>query len=159
MADKISKRLTMGERFVLLSNLPKEGDLVTFKILRKLRETLSPSEAEIKEYGFKNSFRCPHREYDEIGKAFQCEVEEISETQPKCSIHNELMQPSGRVSWSPEKWNTEKEIWFGTKANQIIVDALKKVSEEDKKVNDDVIASLCEKFAASGEEGERNKLV
>jgi len=147
MADKISKKLTMGERFVLLNNLPKEGDLVTFKILRKLRETLAPSEAEIKEYGFKNSFRCTHKEYDDKGKAFQCEVEEeAAASPPKCPIHDVVMQPAGRVSWNVEKWNTEKEIWFGSKANQIIVDTLKKVSEEDKKVNDDIIAGLCEKF-------------
>ena len=153
MADKISKRLTMGERFVLLNNLPKEGDLVTFKILRKLRETLAPSETEIKEYEFKNSYRCSHREYDEKGKAFQCEVEEeAAASPPKCHIHGDVMQPGGRVSWSPAKWNTEKEIWFGTKANQIIVDTLKKVSEEDKKVNDDIIASLCEKFIEVQEE-------
>jgi hypothetical protein len=153
MADKISKKLTMGERFVLLNNLPVEGDLVTFKILRKLRETLAPSETEIKEYGFKNSYRCPHKEYDDKGKAFQCEVgEEAATTPPKCHIHNVFMQPTGRVSWSTEKWKTEKEIWFGTKANQIIVDTLKKVSEEDKKVNDDIIAGLCEKFGEKAEE-------
>ena len=146
MADKISKKLSMAERFVLLSNLPREGDLVTFKILRKLRETLSPSEAEIKEYGFKNSFRCPHREYDEKGKAFQCEVEGEDKTPPKCHIHNVFMNPTGRVSWNPEKWNVEKEIWFGNTANQIIVDTLKKVSEEDKKINDDVLANLYDKF-------------
>jgi len=154
MAEKISKKLIMGERFILLNNLPKEGDLVTFKILRKLRETLSPSEAEIKDYGFKNSFRCPHREYDEKGKAFQCEVEEDAQAPPKCHIHDVFMQPTGRVSWSPEKWNTEKEIWFGAKANQIIVDALKKVSEEDKKINDDIIASLYEKFVEVDEKDE-----
>jgi len=153
MADKISKKLIMAERFVLLNNLPQEGDLVTFKILRKLRETLAPSETEIKEYEFKNSYRCPHKEYDDKGKAFQCEVgEEAAATPPKCHIHGIFMQPSGRVSWNPEKWNTEKEIWFGTKANQIIVDTLKKISEEDKKVNDDVIASLCEKFVKAEEE-------
>ena len=155
MVDKISKKLTMGERFVLLNNLPKEGDLVTFKILRKLRETLSPSEAEIKEYGFKNSFRCPHREYDDKGKAFQCEVEEeAAESPPKCPIHDEFMQPIGRVSWNPEKWNTEKEIWFGAKANSIIVEALKRVSETDKKINDDVIAGLYDKFIELDEEAE-----
>jgi hypothetical protein len=152
MADKINKKLTMGERFVLLNNIPKEGDLVTFKILRKLRETLAPSETEIKEYGFQNSYRCPHREYDEKGKAFQCEVEETAKEPPKCPIHNVFMQPTGRVSWSPEKWNTEKEIWFGQKANQIIMDTLKKVSEEDKKINDDIIASLYEKFVKAEEE-------
>ena len=152
MSEKISKKLTMAERFVLLNNLPREGDLVTFKILRKLRETLAPSEVEIKEYGFKNSFRCPHREYDEKGKAFQCEVEEEGVSPPKCHIHNVLMQPTGRVSWKPEMWNTEKEIWFGNTANKIIIDTLKKVSEEDKKINDDIIASLCEKFIESKEE-------
>lgn len=144
----------MAERFVLLSNLPKDGDLVTFKILRKLRETLSPSEAEIKEYSFKNSFRCPHREYDEKGKSFQCEVEEISGDPPKCSIHDKFMQPSGRVTWDEKKWTDTKEIWFGMKANQIILDALKKVSEEDKQINDDVIASLCDKFLGAEDEEE-----
>lgn len=153
MSDKISKRLNMAERFILLNALPIQGDLVTFKILRKLRETLSPSEAEIKEYGFKNSYRCPHRDYDEKGKAFQCEVDvEASETQPKCHIHDIFMQPSGRVSWNPDKWNTEKEIWFGQTANKIIVEALKKLSEEDKKIDSDVIAGLCDKFVGSEEE-------
>ena len=147
MAEKISKKLTMAERFILLNNLPKEGDLVTFKILRKLRETLAPTEMEIKEYGFKNSFRCPHREYDERGKGFQCEVEEdAAEVSPKCHIHDVFMQPSGRVSWNPEKWKVEKEIWLGARANSIIVEALKRVSEEDKKVNDDILAGLCDKF-------------
>ena len=155
MVGKINKKLTMGERFVLLNNLPREGNLVTFKILRKLRETLSPSETEIEEYGFKNSFRCPHQEYDERGKAFQCEVEiEASETQPKCHIHDILMKPTGRVSWDVSKWGTEKEIWFGNKAHSIIEETLKKVSEEDKKINDDIIASLYEKFVDSGKEEE-----
>ena len=153
MADKLSKKLTMAERFILLNNLPREGDLVTFKILRKLRETLSPSEAEIKEYGFKNSYRCPHREYDEKGKAFQCEVEEeAADSPPKCPIHNILMQPAGRVSWNPAKWNDTKEIWFGNTANKIIVETLKKIGEEEKKINDDVIASLYEKFVETSEE-------
>ena len=153
MVEKISKRLSMAERFVLLNNLPREGDLVTFKILRKLRETLSPDEAEIKDYGFKNSFRCLHREYDEKGKAFQCEVEGEGEAPPKCHIHNIFMSPIGRVSWSPDMWKAEKEIFFGPTANTIIVNTLKKVGEEDKKINDDVVASLYEKFVdGTGEE-------
>ena len=44
---KISKKLTMGERFFLMSILPP-ADYVTFKILRKLKDTLAPSEEEIK---------------------------------------------------------------------------------------------------------------
>ena len=152
MVDKISKRLSMAERFVLLNNLPREGDLVTFKILRKLRETLSPDEAEIKSYGFKSSYRCAHREYDEKGKAFQCEVEAEAENPPKCPIHEAFMQPTGRVAWNPDKWKEEKEIWFGPTANTIIVNTLKKVSAEDKKINDDIVASLYDKFVGGAEE-------
>lgn len=143
----------MAERFFLMGKLPAP-DYVTYKILRKLKETLSPSEKEIKDYSFENSFRCPHREYDETGKAFRCEVEEMGSEIPKCSIHNEPMQPSGQVSWNPEMWLKTKEIWFGTKANSIIVEALKVISEEDRKVNGDLVTSLYDKFLSSEEEEE-----
>lgn len=144
--NKISKKLTMGERFILLNNLPDKGDLVTFKIIRKLRETLSPNEKEIQDYEFKGHFRCPHKEFDEKGKAFQCEVEEDAVSPPKCSIHGNIMQASGRISWAEKMWLVEKEIWFGAKANQIIVDTLKRISEQDKQINSDLIVSLYEKF-------------
>ncbi len=45
--------LHMSERLMLLSILPKEGNFLTLKIVRKLREDLSLSEAEHKEYDFK----------------------------------------------------------------------------------------------------------
>lgn len=153
MSDKISKRLNMGERFFLLAKLPAP-DYVTYKILRKLKETLSPSEKEIKDYGFKNSFRCPHREYDKDGKAFQCEVEETTTEIPTCPIHNEPMQPIGLVAWNPEMWNKTKEIWFGMKANSIIVEALKTANEEDRKANGDLVSSLYDKFLSEPEEEE-----
>lgn len=44
--------LDVRERLVLLSILPAEGDFVTLKVARKLRENLSFSEEEIKEYKF-----------------------------------------------------------------------------------------------------------
>lgn len=42
--------LTIGDRFVILSILPQEGNFATLKIVRKLREMLSLTEVEIKEY-------------------------------------------------------------------------------------------------------------
>lgn len=42
--------LTIGERMALLNILPAEGDLTSIKIVRKLRESLSFSEDELKEY-------------------------------------------------------------------------------------------------------------
>lgn len=44
-------KLTVGERYVLLDVLPKEGTYTTLKIVRKLRENLSFSEEEIKAFG------------------------------------------------------------------------------------------------------------
>ena len=42
--------LTLSERFAILGILPAEGNFATLKIIRKLREQLSLTEAEIKEY-------------------------------------------------------------------------------------------------------------
>ncbi len=44
--------LTVKERMVLSSIIPKEGDFVTLKVVRKLREALSFSEEEIKKWQF-----------------------------------------------------------------------------------------------------------
>lgn len=153
MSDKISKKLTMGERFMLLGILPP-ADFVTHKILRKLRDTLAPSEEEIRTYGFLNQYQCHHREYDEKGKAFQCEYVIESKEQPECPIHKEFMSPTNRISWSPEHWHDVKEIWFGLKANSIVIDALKAMPEEAKVGNTDLVLSLFEKFSDKEEETE-----
>ena len=44
-------RLNIGERFALLGILPEKGDFTKLKIVRELREKLSFTEAEHKEYG------------------------------------------------------------------------------------------------------------
>ena len=43
-------KLTLSDRFAILNILPTEGNFATLKIVRKLREQLSLTEAEIKEY-------------------------------------------------------------------------------------------------------------
>ena len=45
-------KMSVGDRLVLLSVLPAEGDFTTLKILRKLREELSFSDEEHKLYKF-----------------------------------------------------------------------------------------------------------
>ena len=45
-------KLSVGERLVLLSILPGEGDFLTIKIIRQLRERLSFTEEEHKQYQF-----------------------------------------------------------------------------------------------------------
>jgi len=49
---QLGTELSVLERLVLLGILPKEGDFVTLKLVRKLRENLSFDEAEIKELNF-----------------------------------------------------------------------------------------------------------
>jgi len=45
-------KLDVRERLVLLSILPAEGNFVTLKVVRKLKDNLSFSEEEIKQYKF-----------------------------------------------------------------------------------------------------------
>ena len=45
-------KLDVRERLVLLSVLPQEGNFITLKVVRKLREGLSFSEEELKQYNF-----------------------------------------------------------------------------------------------------------
>lgn len=44
--------LSVGERLVLMSVIPQEGDFVMLKVIRKLQEDLSFSEEEHKKYKF-----------------------------------------------------------------------------------------------------------
>lgn len=49
---KLGTELTVLERLVLLNILPKEGDFTTIKLMRKLRESLSFDEEELKKIEF-----------------------------------------------------------------------------------------------------------
>ncbi|KKL71579.1 hypothetical protein LCGC14_2093500 [marine sediment metagenome] len=46
-------KLTVEERIVAIEILPKEGDFLTLKILRELREALGLNEQEKKKFGIK----------------------------------------------------------------------------------------------------------
>ena len=145
----IKKKLTMGERFDLFSLLPQQGDLVTYKEVRKLKETLNPTSKEDEEYGFQYAFRCPSRELQSDGRQFQCEFEEIAEVAPRCPIHDVLCVMTGTMAWKPEMAAVEKEIFFSKLSLRVIAEALKKANEE-KKVNDNNY-SLFVKFGVEDE--------
>lgn len=149
MSETKSIKLTIGERFGLFQLLPREGDVITYKELRKLRETLNPTSQEDEEYGFKYNFRCPHLEIEENGKRFQCEYTEMAEVAPECPVHKERCVMTGGLSWKPEMAIVEKEIFFSKLAMKIITEALKKASDE-KKVTD-FNYSLFEKFGVGDE--------
>jgi len=144
----------MGERFHILSILPPEGNWVTFKILRKLKETLAPDEKENEEYRFEQEYRCSFMSYDDRGKREQCEYTEVSLEPPKCPIHDKLCIPNGRLFWKDELAGKEKEIWLGDKARSLIVSALKELEDGGRLSEEAGTGQLYEKFVKSEEDQE-----
>ena len=51
----MKKKLMFLDRMILMSVLPEKGTFVTLKIIRKLREALSPSAAEVKKLAVKEN--------------------------------------------------------------------------------------------------------
>ncbi len=97
------------ERVVLLQLLPEQGNLTTILIVRKLREKLSFTEEEHKEFN--------------------------------------LRQEGERLLWDNEK-DIDKEIEFGEKEKDIIVESLKKLNSEKSLTEKHL--SLWDKFIEKG---------
>jgi hypothetical protein len=89
-------KLKAGHRVTLLNTLPREGDILTLRIVRELREALSFSEEEHKVLGLK--------------------------------INGPM------ITWDASK-DEGKEIQIGTKAREVIVEALNALNQQ-KKLND-----------------------
>lgn len=118
--EGISILLTLSERLNLLTILPKEGTFLTLKIVRQLREALSPSEEEHKAFGI----AAPGQKFiDENG--------------------NESIVPNGQLRFK----NIEAEVRIGEKANDLIVECLKKLDDSGKLTDNHF--SLYEKFVAA----------
>lgn len=134
-------KLAVYERLILMSILPKEGDFITLKLVRKLREALSFNEKEIAEIDFKNHWRCP-----------KCEKVELSPEVIKCEDCGVSMIPAGQVTWDEEKaLRVTKDVHMGDKMFNLCVSTLKKLSDEGKLTEQHM--SLYEKFV-EGEKGE-----
>lgn len=134
-------KLEVFERLMLMSILPKEGDFITLKLVRKLREALSFNEKEIAEINFASHWRCP-----------KCEKVELSPEVIKCQDCGIYMVPAGQVTWDEEKAKgIAKDIHMGKKMLALCETTLKKLSDEEKLTEQQI--SLYEKFVESDEEG------
>lgn len=133
-------KLEVVERLILQSLLPKEGDYITLKLVRKLREALAFSEKEVAQIDFKNHWRCP-----------KCEKVELSAEAIKCEDCDIYMTPAGSVTWDEVKAATVvKEIHMGDKMRGLCESTLKKLSDEQKLTEQNM--SLFEKFVRAEEE-------
>jgi len=127
-------KLNVFERLVLQSILPKEGDYVSLKLVRKLREALAFNEKEIAEIDFKNHWRCP-----------KCQKVALSAEAIKCQDCGIYMIPAGQVTWDEEKAKAVvKEVHMGDKMRGLCESTLKKLSDEQRLTEQHM--SLYEKF-------------
>lgn len=133
-------QLNVMERLLLLGILPKQGDFLTLKILRKLKESLSFSEKELEELSFKQKVACP-----------QCGQSMSSPEPVTCGTCDELMTPTGEVSWKLSK-DPNKDIHMGNKAESTCKQALEDLDK--KKQLEEKHLSLYEKFVGLGQEAE-----
>ena len=129
--------LTIVERLKLMEILPPQESILTLKIVRKLRETLSFSEEELKLMEVKYEFACR-----EAG----CANSGMFPFAPKCGEHDKLMVPTGQMSMklTPELQTKTKEIHMGPQALSIASEALKRADEA--KTLTEVHISLYDKF-------------
>lgn len=132
-------KLNVLERLALLEVLPKEGDFVTLKLVRKLRESLSFNEAEIKQIDFNQNWKCP-----------KCNKEMASPDAPKCECGS-YMTATGSMTWDAMKGeNVIKDVHMGEKMMGLCVAALKKL-DSDKKLTEQFY-SLYEKIVSAEEQ-------
>ena len=100
--------LAILERIMLLNILPVEGDVVTVRLLKKLREELGFTEDEIKTHKIKSG-----------GEKYKDK-----------KTGEEKIVPPNSVNWEETGYKTE--ISIGEKATDIIKDAFKKLDREKK---------------------------
>jgi len=138
-------KLQVFERLVLGNILPKEGDFITLKLVRKLRESLAFSEREIAEINFRSHWRCP-----------KCKKEEVAAEMPKCADCDIYMQQAGQVTWDDDKAKKViKDVFMGAKMQTLCETTLKKLSDESKLTEQHM--SLYQKFVEGADELDEEK--
>ena len=133
-------KLTVYERIVLQNILPAQGDFITLKLVRKLKEALAFSEKEIAEIDFKNQWKCP-----------KCQKTELASEMSRCPDCDAYMQLGGQVTWDDDKAKkVVKDVFMGAKMLALCESTLKKLSDENKLTEQHF--SLYSKFVEGAEE-------
>jgi len=123
--------LTISERFALSGVLPPQGDILTLKDIRKLKEELAISEEDRKAVQFFNEYECP-----------ECKVKDAFPAPVKCGKCDVWMKPTGQVGCS--NWEFEKEVPIADYLKELITATLKKMN--DDKTLEEKHITIYEKF-------------
>lgn len=140
--------LTIADRFAILGILPAEGNFATAKLVRELREQLSLTEAEIKEYGVVQV----SEGHAEAIKNAKTDVEAlaiatkiygaVNAQRVAIGIRNGSIE-SNQIAWTKGDKTTEME--FGEFATEMIKNLLIKL-EKEKKLDIERHYSIYEQF-------------
>ena len=125
-------KLTLSDRFALLSILPAEGNFATLKIVRKVREQLSLTEAEIKEYGViqiyeEHTKTIKNAKTDAEALTIAIEIFGVDNAQKMAIGIRDGTLRSNQITWENGEKITEME--FGEFAENMIKERLKKMNE------------------------------
>ena len=147
-------KLNILERLTLVGILPPLGSNATLKILRKLRETLSLSEEELREVGTEWEYKCNHFAIGSGWMSERCKNAGYFQEVPKCEIHKTLMERTGslRLVHPDKAVQLEKEIHMGPVATSMVVDILKRLNGNEQLTEQTNI--LYVKFVKAAEEEE-----
>ncbi len=125
-------KLTTAERLALQGILPEQGDFISLKLVRKLREALSFSEAEIQALSFLYEIKCP-----------KCGAKISSPSGVKCALCDVEMTATGSIRWNASK-EPNKDVFMGKAAEKLCKEAIEKLSTAKKLTEQHM--SLYEKF-------------
>jgi len=139
-------KLLPTERVRLLELVPDRGNILTLKILRKLRESLSFSEEDMRHIAVTRHYACGGEERENDGKVNRCKTEGFFSGPTKCAEHDREMEWTGRVSmmFAPEFGGLEKDVFMGPQALTIATEAVKTLEKMPELPLSDL--ALYEKF-------------
>lgn len=125
-------KLTIGERAVLLTLMPKEENFETLKMIRKFKESLSLSEEEKATIRWRLEYKCP-----------TCGEVALFSAPAKCGKCDVWFEPTGSGQWD-STLDPNKDVFITPTISTIIVTTLNKMS--DKKKLTEELVPLYEKF-------------
>ena len=114
-------KLSVLDRAVLIQSLPQEGNFITLRTLRKLKERFALTPEEIKIFDMKYMVKCPS--CGDINSSLNLPID-----CPKCKIP---MQETGSVTWNisvPQ----DRDFSFDDSELNIIKSSLKKLNDTNQ---------------------------
>lgn len=140
--------LSVHDRLMLLSLLPREGNFTNLKLLRKAREALSFNETENKALNVREEGEGAERRM--IWNNFVIVEKDTGRPfVPPFSLGDQSMIAANEGNYETRPAVEDKDIGLGEVVTQLIVKALKDLDEKNKMTADHL--NIYEKFMTKGD--------